>query len=328
MQNHVIEAGWFEYKDDLQLIRKVVFIDEQDVPKDLEWDGLDEDATHFLALNSAGQKLGCARLLPSGQIGRMAVYKEFRDQGIGLLLLNAAVDNARAKGFDRVFLHAQAYAEEFYRRGGFLPHGELFAEAGIDHIAMEMKLPLASTGSNEPGLNKTANKKTHPPSTNIVRESEATSFSNYEQAINGLQAVIQSAQREVSIFSPLLDHGLFDLPETISALSNFARSAARCRVEIILQDSKLAVERGHRLIDLTRRLDQKMSIKRLGEPFDEQTSSFVLADRSAYWMLPSYEEYNGVWYLNAAVNNQRLRDVFSQAWQKSREDPELRILSI
>ena len=70
MQVHVVEVPWPTHNEQLRAVRNEVFIQEQGVPKDVEWDGQDEDAIHFLALNQAGQAVGCARLLPSGQIGR------------------------------------------------------------------------------------------------------------------------------------------------------------------------------------------------------------------------------------------------------------------
>lgn len=120
-------------------IRTAVFVVEQKVPEHLELDGEDEAARHFLARSEAGADIGCARLLPSGQIGRMAVLPPHRRCGVGALLLRAAVAEAQARGCPRCFLHAQIDAEAFYRRAGFIAQGETFMDAGIMHI--EMQLP-------------------------------------------------------------------------------------------------------------------------------------------------------------------------------------------
>ena len=120
-------------------IRTAVFVVEQKVPEHLELDGEDEAARHFLAQSEAGADIGCARLLPSGQIGRMAVLPAHRRCGVGALLLRAAVAEAKALGCPRCFLHAQIDAEAFYRRSGFIAQGEAFMDAGIMHI--EMQLP-------------------------------------------------------------------------------------------------------------------------------------------------------------------------------------------
>ncbi|NOX51267.1 MAG: GNAT family N-acetyltransferase, partial [Gammaproteobacteria bacterium] len=142
MQTHIITAPWNEYKSALMKIRTEVFVVEQGVPSELERDVHDDYSEHFLAINEIGQHLGCARLMQSGQIGRMAVTKELRGCGVGANLLAAAVERAKELRLSRVFLHAQSYTENFYRKGGFLPFGTPFEEAGIPHIAMEMKLPL------------------------------------------------------------------------------------------------------------------------------------------------------------------------------------------
>ena len=70
MNVHVTEVPWASHRERLRSIRRTVFIEEQNVPQDLEWDGADEDSRHFLAVTEAGVDIGCARLMPSGQIGR------------------------------------------------------------------------------------------------------------------------------------------------------------------------------------------------------------------------------------------------------------------
>ncbi|MCW4149146.1 GNAT family N-acetyltransferase [Halomonas sp. 18H] len=134
------EGGWTELGDVAGEIRRVVFIDEQQVPIEEEWDGLDPDCRHFLALDTEGRPLGTARLLPDGHIGRVAVFHEARGQGVGQALMQAAIDTARRRGDARVMLAAQIQALPFYERLGFIAEGETFMEAGIAH--RNMSLPL------------------------------------------------------------------------------------------------------------------------------------------------------------------------------------------
>ena len=138
MPARIESAPWTSHKERLLAIRTTVFVVEQKVPMHLELDGEDEAAWHFLARLEDGADIGCARLLPSGQIGRMAVLPAHRRRGVGALLLQAAVADAKAL-CPRCFLHAQITAEAFYRRAGFMPQGERFMDAGIEHI--EMTLP-------------------------------------------------------------------------------------------------------------------------------------------------------------------------------------------
>ena len=134
----VILADWETYQKELRKIREVVFIKEQSVPKEEEWDGHDEESWHFLALSGTKRPIGCARLMQSGQIGRMAVLKENRGLGVGALLLSSVVEHAKQLKMDPIFLHAQTYAIEFYEKAGFITHGSEFMDANIPHYAMTL----------------------------------------------------------------------------------------------------------------------------------------------------------------------------------------------
>ena len=140
MEFRVVEADWHARNVELMAIRNAVFVDEQGVPPDLESDGRDAGALHFLATDDGGNPVGTARLLNDGQIGRIAVLPAFRRRGIGRRLLALALDSARARGDRRVWLHAQIDAKELYLQAGFRIVGQRFMEAGIPHIGMERDL--------------------------------------------------------------------------------------------------------------------------------------------------------------------------------------------
>lgn len=128
-----------------QQLRTEVFVNEQRIPKELEWDEADQQALHAVAYNRLGAPVATARLLAGGragtvQLGRMAVHRFLRGSGVGRSVLLALVAAARARGETQVLLHAQRSAEGFYARLGFARVGEPFEEAGIPHV--EMSLPL------------------------------------------------------------------------------------------------------------------------------------------------------------------------------------------
>ena len=139
-QFNIREADWQADGKMLSNIRRLVFIVEQNVPQDEEWDGRDEDAWHWLATDESEAPIGTCRLLPDGQIGRMAVVSEHRGAGIGAALLEAAVEKARHLGMPDVFLHAQTHALGFYEQLGFTAHGDEFMDAGIPHLHMTQVL--------------------------------------------------------------------------------------------------------------------------------------------------------------------------------------------
>ena len=124
-------------------IRRHVFVEEQNVPEELEMDDDDSQAFHALATLD-GVAIGCGRMLEHGarevKIGRMAVLPEFRKTGVGAQILRFLVDRARDRGCRKAILHAQVAAEGFYLKEGFSPVGPVFDEAGIAHRKMERDL--------------------------------------------------------------------------------------------------------------------------------------------------------------------------------------------
>ena len=124
-------------------IRTQVFIQEQNVPEDLEWDGEDARAVHALACDGSGRAIGTARLLlhnDLAHIGRMAVVSEWRGQGVGRALLECITNVAQERGARSAFLNAQTTAVPFYRLAGFKVEGKEFLDAGIPHLRMTRSL--------------------------------------------------------------------------------------------------------------------------------------------------------------------------------------------
>lgn len=133
-------GGWPELGSDARRLRTQVFIEEQRIAAELEWDDADATAVHLVAYNRLGQPVATARLLQQqpgvGRIGRMAVQQPLRGCGLGRQVLQALLAQAAARGDREVVLHAQRSAQRFYAGLGFEPRGEGFEEAGIDHIEM------------------------------------------------------------------------------------------------------------------------------------------------------------------------------------------------
>jgi predicted GNAT family N-acyltransferase len=132
----VTQTSWDEHKKDLIRIRTLVFINEQLVPPELEWDGYDKDCWHVIASTNDGEYIATGRMLYDGHIGRMAVLPEFRGQGIGGDMLNELINLAKQQGLKEVFLHAQTSAIEFYQKHGFIISSDEFMDAGIPHVTM------------------------------------------------------------------------------------------------------------------------------------------------------------------------------------------------
>lgn len=132
---------WSAAREAASATRREVFILEQGVPEDLEWDAWDALSLHCIAFDDSGAVLGTGRLLPddshgTARLGRMAVLAAWRGRGIGAGILGALITAARQRNTHRIELHAQVHATAFYRRFGFREESGIFDEAGIPHIAM------------------------------------------------------------------------------------------------------------------------------------------------------------------------------------------------
>ncbi|MCY1436205.1 Acetyltransferase [compost metagenome] len=128
-------ADWQKDNSEIRRIREAVFIAEQSVPPELEWDADDLNAVHFLAYEG-DFPIGTARLLPDGQIGRVSVLKDWRGLKVGDKLMQAVISEAEQRDLKQQMLSAQVQATAFYERLGFKVQSEEFLEAGIPHVDM------------------------------------------------------------------------------------------------------------------------------------------------------------------------------------------------
>lgn len=140
MRVQVDFVTWADSRHELSEIRRRVFIEEQSVPEDMEWDGLDGSAVHILGRNEQGLPIACARLLPGGRIGRMAVLPAWRNRGAGHQMLQAILEHLRAQGTPEATLSAQTHAIPFYERSGFAVCSDVYDDAGIPHRDMRLRL--------------------------------------------------------------------------------------------------------------------------------------------------------------------------------------------
>ena len=139
-KNWRIELGdWYQLQASAAPIRLEVFVHEQRVPIEEEIDALDAACVHAVAFDGQGAAVATGRLLPDGHIGRMAVLKWARGQGLGSAVLEALVNRARHQGFSEVVLSAQTHAKGFYLQHGFIEEGSEYLDANILHILMRQK---------------------------------------------------------------------------------------------------------------------------------------------------------------------------------------------
>lgn len=132
---------WIDEHESLKMIRQKVFIEEQKVTSQLEWDGMDEEAIHFLAFKNE-KAIGCARAFVIEnymQLGRMAVLKEYRGEGVGTALIEKAITTAKLNQLSAIYISAQCHAIDFYKKFGFEITSDIYLDAEIQHRDMKLE---------------------------------------------------------------------------------------------------------------------------------------------------------------------------------------------
>lgn len=283
----------------LRHVRETVFVQEQSVPRALERDALDPDCAHVLAFDVDGQPIGTGRLTPERRIGRMAVLRAWRGRGVGAAMLQALLKQAQDRGWPEVSLHAQATAIDFYRRHGFTGVGGRFMEAGIEHLAMRLRLDRPVP----------------------VRERDA--------AVAVVAALAADARRRLVVRSRELDPGLFDAPVVLDALRVFATGGRGNEVLVLLHDAD-AAQRAHApLLSLAQRLPSVFAFREVDDPVDRnEPATFVANDRGGYYHRPLGHSLEGEWMRGGAPRARQLVDAFQPVWERSRPCSELRALGL
>ncbi len=301
---------------DLRLVRETVFVQEQNVPIEEEWDDLDPQCRHVLARDLENRPIGTGRLTPEHKIGRMAVLRDWRGRGVGDALLVALMDQARALGWTEVSLNAQVSAESFYRRHGFEPYGPRFEEAGIEHQAMRRTLePML--GPERPGP------KPRPPS------HPAVEIEGLQQTVDATIALIADARRQLWIYTRDLEPALYGHPGVLEALRAYATSGRGGVVQVIVQEPALLPTSGHPLIGLAQRLTSVFQFRSPTEQVDQQyPSAFVGNDHDGFLFRLLGSRWDGEWSEAQPARTRQLREHFGRVWERSRECTELRALGI
>lgn len=299
-QPFTVELTAFEpARTSLYLIREQVFVREQGVPSELERDEADHECMHVLARDAAGEVIGTGRITPDGRIGRMAVLREWRGRGVGDAMLRALLHHARERGLAEAQLHAQASAINFYAGRGFVPTGDRFQEAGIEHQAM--RIALLPAGAVE----------------------------TRDAAVAATAAVISGARSRVWIHSRELDPGLLDTEPVLEALRAFAVGGRGREVRIIVHDPA-APQRAHApLLGLAQRLPSVFQFRAVDDPVDHAYSSAFLAnDAGGYYFRRLGHRFDGEWDPADPGRARQLAETFKPVWERSRACSELRALGL
>jgi len=300
---------------DLRAVREPVFVVEQQVPIEEEWDELDPQCRHVIARDDANRPIGTGRLTPERKIGRMAVLAEWRGKGVGDALMEALMDEARALGWPEVSLNAQTHAMPFYARHGFEAFGDEFMEAGIPHRKMRKSL-----GTPDPGRRA----RPAPGGDAALRE-----FASEAEVRDFAIELLGRARREIRVFTRDLEPTLYGHAAVLEALRRFATSGRGPTVRVLVIEPDRLRGESHPLLPLTQRLSSVFALRTPMDPEDRQApESYLVIDETAYAFRPLATRFEGSGCLDGPARARQLAQDFDRRWERARELTELRALGI
>ncbi len=304
-------AHWENDQAGLRAVRTRVFVEEQSVSEAEEWDGLDPECTHVVAEAADEGVVGTGRLHPSGKLGRMAVLPHWRGQGVGALLLLRLIEEARSQGMEALYLHGQVPVLGFYGRYGFVAEGEEFDEAGIPHRLMRLTLPREDA-----------------PAVAAAPADTRRLLTGKKEFAQAATEVARTAQRALAIFTPDLEHGVYDTRDFLDATKRLVLSRTHARIRVLISDPGRVQRSVNRFLYVGRRLSTFIEFRHLPENLRGRNDAFLVADRSALVYRGHAERWDGIADTHEPRMAAHYLAEFDEMWQRSENASEVRELGI
>ncbi len=301
---------WEAHRFEISAIRRAVFIEEQGVSEEEEWDGLDssEDTYHLLAYLN-GKPTGTARILANGQLGRFSVLMPFRHYGIGAKLIQAAINFALLKNINSIFLYSQLHVIRLYEKFGFTITGKPFLDAGITHKKMVLNMSSQEDLSNA--------------------YQEDALIDNIDECTLHLRQMTRCALRNLKVITSELSPLLYSDEDFLNHLSNLARHSRFSEVQILVQDTTKLVGIRHPIIELSQKLPSKIQIKKCRELPQKKHRSYWIFDNKHLLYFNDERNCQGFANYNAEAASKNLLQDFDYLWQSQSEfDENFYLLSI
>lgn len=302
--------------EDLHYVRNLVFVEEQKIPVELEFDELDRQCHHVIARDEQFRPIGTGRISPEGRIGRMAVLKEWRGQHVGESLLRALIEKAGKLGLTKLTVNAQLAALGFYEKFGFTQAGDVFTEAGILHQAMQLAC-------------KPLEKPIRPTQKPLQASIPSMRLESVESILAATLQLISQSRRQLCLYSRDLEFSIYGQNEIIQALKQFVLRDFKGSIQIIIQDPASLRGQAHPVLELAQRVSSNFIIRTPVEAADLQyLSAFVINDCDGYLFRLLGNRYVGHWSPSLPAQNRQLREEFERVWQRSRVCTEFRLLGL
>lgn len=316
--------SWQLAPRELRDIRQAVFIDEQKVPPELEWDDTDEIADHFVAVLPDNTPVATARMFytldDTAHIGRMAVLPGQRGTGIGEQLLRHLMNHA-ASQVRELYLSAQEHAIPFYQRSGFHVCTDAYDDAGIPHYGMRCLAPeLVTRGfGREPPRRRPMILGEDDDSWLIASDAELPAL---------MDSLAGQARQRLWLYDQLLDHDLYDRQSFRDLLSWLARHHRNSEVRILIHDDSPLVKRRHRLVELMRRLPSAISLRLVNDDYPPEEQPFLLVDREGVLLRHRFDRPEGFAGFADSGRAKLMAEAFQRMWDTARLSRELRELPL
>lgn len=314
---HVEICDWAKQseREALVAVREDVFVHEQHVPLDMEVDNDDPRSAHVLARALDGTPIATGRMTPDGVIGRMAVVRDWRQHGVGTMILHTLVDLARTSHLDAVTAHAQRHAVPFYTRHGFAVEGSEFEEAGIPHVNMRKPLERRAPPERAPLA--------------PAPQSVALKCSTREELITVTHQLLRGARHSMCVLVRELHPQLLNDTACLVELRRLAISGRGASIRVLAQDLSRALQEGTRLLELAQRLSSVIEMRKpIEQPDLEYPSAFMCVDSQGYLFRPLEFEMAAEGATWAPGRHALLMRKFEDVWARSEPWPELRALGI
>lgn len=308
---------WDTAPEAVRTLRHQVFVEEQKVPAELEWDETDAIAQHFLACDPRGAAVAVGRLYPDGtghgRIGRMAVARRARGQGVGLWFLRQIMAEG-ARYYPHLVLSAQEQAIPFYQNAGFVVCSESYDDAGIPHRTMQCTAP---------GLVLSQPSETATP-LHLEQDTTSWQLQTRDDWNAVMDTLVSQARRRLWLFEPTLDNERYDREVLRDLFSELARRSRYSEIRLLIVDDKPLVERRHRLVELMRRLPSHIPLRLVNADYPVPVTSFALVDDAGVAYRHQAHEPFGFANFNAPGRVKPLAEQFQQLWNQGRRSLELR----
>ncbi|MGQ0802224.1 MAG: GNAT family N-acetyltransferase [Pseudomarimonas sp.] len=296
----------------IRAVREPVFLVEQKVPPELEWDELDPLSRHVVARDFDGRPIGTGRLTPEQRIGRMAVLANWRGKGVGEAMLMRLLDQARDMGYLQIELHAQTHAIPFYARAGFVAEGDEFMEAGIPHQIMRIALQPRA-----------------PITRKALPQANEQPVETLEECRLATLEVLKAARHRICMVSRDLDPSLLCNEAALAELRRVALSGRGAEIRLIVQDPVAALRLSGQLVALAQRSPATIAIRTPTEEIDLNfASAYLLNDSGGYVYRPLASRFEASTHLHAGGRNRQLQESFDKVWERSEVPVELRTMRI